>query len=72
LEIGEAIMTSQATPAAARQRRGMALLCAVLALLAVLAPWMARTAPAERVGVLLAVAAVVEMAHGFRRSSAAG
>ena len=54
-----------------RQRHWMALLCAVLALLAALAPWMARTAPAERVGVLLAIAAVVEIAHGFRRSAAA-
>ena len=54
-----------------RQRQWMALLCAALALLAVLAPWMARTAPVERVGVLLAIAAVVEIAHGFRRSGAA-
>ena len=63
-------MTGQATQAT-QQRRGMAMLCAVFALLAVLAPWMARTAPAERVGVLLAAAAVVEMAHGFRRSNTA-
>ena len=49
----------------------MALLCTVLALLAFLAPWMARTAPVERVGVLLAIAAVVEITHGFRRSAAA-
>jgi uncharacterized membrane protein HdeD (DUF308 family) len=54
-----------------RQRQWMALLSAALALFAVLAPWMARTAPVERVGVLLAIAAVVEIAHGFRRSGAA-
>jgi uncharacterized membrane protein HdeD (DUF308 family) len=60
-------MTDQDTQAT-RRRLGMAGACAVLALLAVLAPWMARTAPAERVGVLLAAAAIVEIAHGFRRS----
>jgi len=56
---------------AAQQRRGMALLCTILAVLAIFAPWMARTAPAERVGVLLAAAAIAEIAHGFRRSAAA-
>ncbi len=54
----------------ARQRQWMAMFCAALALLAVLAPWMARTASVERVGVLLAIAAVVEITHGFRRSAA--
>ena len=64
------VMTNQDSQQT-RQRQWMALLCAALALLAVLAPWMARTAPVERVGVLLAIAAVVEIAHGFRRSGAA-
>ena len=65
-----AVMTNQYTETT-HHRRGMALVCAVLALLAFLAPWMARTAPAERVGVLLAAAAILEITHGFRRSSAA-
>jgi hypothetical protein len=45
------VMTNQDSQET-RQRQWMALLCAALALLATLAPWMARTAPVERVGVL--------------------
>ena len=43
----------------------------VLAVLAILSPWMARTAPAERVGVLLSLAAIIEVADGFRRTGSA-
>jgi len=53
-------------------RRGLAAAVAVLALLAFFAPWMADTAPIERVGVLLAIAAACEMTQGFRRATAAG
>jgi uncharacterized membrane protein HdeD (DUF308 family) len=49
-------------------RTGLASLCGVLAVLAILSPWMARAAPVERVGVLLAAAAVAEITHGFRRA----
>lgn len=54
----------------ARRRVGLATAAFVLAPLALLSPWMARTAPIERVGVLLAVAAALEAAHGFRRTTA--
>ena len=50
-----------------RTRNGLALACGLLAVLALLAPWMARSAPVERVGVLLAAAEVAEIAHAFRR-----
>ena len=43
----------------------------MLAALALLAPWMAQAASVERVGVLLAVAAALEITQGFRRATAA-
>ncbi len=60
-----------ALPAETR-RHGWAAVALLLAVLALLAPWTAASAPAASVGLLLALAAVIEIAQGFRRATAAG
>ncbi len=52
-----------------RRQRGLAIAAYVLAALALLAPVMAQTTVLERVGVLMAVAALLEIAQGFRRTT---
>ena len=52
-------------------RNGLGFLVLLLALLALLAP-LSKIEVQGRVGLLLVLAAVVEIAHGFRRSTAAG
>ena len=55
----------------ARWRNGLGVIALALAVLALLAP-LSRIEVQGRVGLLLVLAAVLEVAHGFRRSTAAG
>jgi uncharacterized membrane protein HdeD (DUF308 family) len=63
--------TGPAPRDAARWRNGLGAIALALSLLALLTP-ISRIAVQGRVGLLLVLAAVLELAHGFRRSTAAG
>lgn len=58
-------------PSEGRWRNAMGLAAAALAVLAALAP-LGRTDVSVRVGLLLILAALLEIAHGFRRATAVG
>jgi uncharacterized membrane protein HdeD (DUF308 family)/3',5'-cyclic AMP phosphodiesterase CpdA len=67
------VTAEQAMPPMVEKRtRLLAAVLFLLAVLAILAPLMAGANAASRVGLLLVVAALIELFHGFRRSSEEG